>query len=65
MEYYLHTMKEEIKAVAQFSNNIRKKEQQALANGRKLLDIVKGLKDDDVILETINDSLHIKQKNYH
>ncbi len=33
------------------------------ANGRKLLDIVKGLKDDDVILETINDSLHIKQKN--
>ncbi len=39
MEYYLHTMKEEIKAVAQFSNNIRKKEQQALANGRKLLGI--------------------------
>lgn len=35
----------------------------ATANGKKLLDIIKGLKDDDVILETINDYLYIKQNN--
>lgn len=36
MEYYLHTLKEEIKGVSSESQNIRKKEQQALTNGRKL-----------------------------
>lgn len=35
----------------------------ATANGKKLLDIVKILKDDEVILETIKDYLYIKQKN--
>ncbi len=35
----------------------------ATANGKKLLDIVKILKDDEVILETINDYLYIKQNN--
>ena len=35
----------------------------ATANGKKLLDIVKILKDDEVTLETINDYLYIKQKN--
>jgi DNA polymerase III subunit beta len=35
----------------------------ATANGKKLLDIVKGLKDEDIILETINDYLYIKQNN--
>jgi len=35
----------------------------ATANGKKLLDIVKILKDDDVILETINDYLYIKQNS--
>ncbi|NPA74092.1 MAG: DNA polymerase III subunit beta [Epsilonproteobacteria bacterium] len=35
----------------------------ATANGKKLFDIVKILKDDDVTLETINDYLYIKQKN--
>lgn len=38
-------------------------EGEATANGKKLLDIVKILKDDDVVLETINDDLFIKQKN--
>ncbi len=33
----------------------------ASANGKKLLDIVKILKDDDVLLEIIDDSLYIKQ----
>ena len=36
---------------------------EATANGKKLLDIVKSLKDDDVTLETINDYLYIKQNN--
>lgn len=36
---------------------------QATANGKKLLDIIKSLKDDEVILETINDYLYIKQNN--
>lgn len=35
----------------------------ATANGKKLLDIIKSLKDDEVTLETINNYLHIKQKN--
>lgn len=35
----------------------------ATANGKKLLDIVKILKNDEVTLETINDYLYIKQKN--
>ena len=35
----------------------------ATANGKKLLDIVKILKDEDVILETINDYLYIKQNS--
>ena len=35
----------------------------ATANGKKLLDIIKILKDDEVTLETINDYLYIKQKN--
>ncbi len=35
----------------------------ATANGKKLLDIVKILKDDEVILETINDYLYIKQNS--
>ena len=36
---------------------------EATANGKKLLDIIKSLKDDEVILETINDYLFIKQNN--
>ncbi|WP_458700528.1 DNA polymerase III subunit beta [Sulfurospirillum sp. 1307] len=35
----------------------------ATANGKKLLDIVKILKDDDIVLETINDYLYIKQNS--
>lgn len=35
----------------------------ATANGKKILDIVKILKDDNITLETINDYLYIKQKN--
>ncbi|MBL0709163.1 MAG: DNA polymerase III subunit beta [Sulfurimonas sp.] len=35
----------------------------ATANGKKLLDIIKILKNDDVILETINDYLYIKQNS--
>lgn len=35
----------------------------ATANGKKLLDIVKILKNDEVTLETINDYLYIKQKS--
>lgn len=35
----------------------------ATANGKKLLDIVKSLKDDEIILETINDYLYIKQNS--
>lgn len=35
----------------------------ATANGKKLLDIIKILKDDEVILETIKDYLYIKQRN--
>lgn len=35
----------------------------ATANGSKLLNIIKILKDDEVILETINDYLYIKQKS--
>ena len=35
----------------------------ATANGKKLLDIIKILKDDEVILETINDNLYIKQNS--
>jgi len=33
----------------------------ATANGKKLLDIIKILKDEDITLETINDNLYIKQ----
>lgn len=36
---------------------------QATANGKKLLDIIKGLKEDEVVLETINDYLYIKQNS--
>jgi len=36
---------------------------QASANGKKLLDIIKSLKDDDIVLETINDYLHIQQSH--
>jgi len=35
----------------------------ATANGKKFLDIVKSLKDDDITLETINDYLYIKQNS--
>ena len=35
----------------------------ATANGKKLLDIIKSLKDDEIILETVNNYLYIKQKN--
>jgi len=35
----------------------------ATANGKKLLDIIKILKDEDIILETINDYLYIKQNS--
>ena len=35
----------------------------ATSNGKKLLDIIKILKDDEVILETINDNLYIKQNS--
>ena len=35
----------------------------ATANGKKLLDIIKSLKDDDITLETINDYLYIKQNS--
>ncbi len=47
-----------------FSKNIKIIETgNATANGKKLFDIVKILKDEDVILETINDYLYIKQKH--
>ncbi|MBL0703739.1 MAG: DNA polymerase III subunit beta [Sulfurospirillum sp.] len=35
----------------------------ATANGKRLLDIVKILKDEDLVLETINDYLYIKQNS--
>lgn len=35
----------------------------ATANGKKLLDIIKILKDDEIILETINEYLYIKQNS--
>ena len=35
----------------------------ATANGKKLLDIIKILKDDEITLETINDYLYIKQNS--
>ena len=35
----------------------------ATANGKKLLDIVRILKEGDIVLETIEDTLHIKQEN--
>ena len=35
----------------------------ATANGKKLLDIIKSLKDEEVMLETVNNYLYIKQKN--
>lgn len=35
----------------------------ATANGKKLLDIIKSLKDEDVMLESLNNYLYIKQKN--
>ena len=38
-------------------------EGKATANGKKLLDIVRILKEGDIILETVEDTLHIKQEN--
>ncbi|WP_457596116.1 DNA polymerase III subunit beta [Hydrogenimonas sp.] len=38
-------------------------EGQATANGKKLLDIVRILKEGDIILETVEETLHIKQKH--
>ena len=38
-------------------------EGKATANGKKLLDIVRILKEGDIVLETIEDMLHIKQGN--
>jgi DNA polymerase-3 subunit beta len=35
----------------------------ATANGKKLVDIIKALKNDELIIETNEDNLHIKQKN--
>ena len=35
----------------------------ATVNGKKLLDIIKILKEDDIVLELVNDMLHIKQQN--
>ncbi|MBR8461368.1 DNA polymerase III subunit beta [Campylobacter sp. faydin G-24] len=35
----------------------------ATANGKKLLDIIRSLKDEEVSLETVNNYLYIKQKN--
>ena len=35
----------------------------ATANGKKLLDIIRSLKDEEVTLETLNNYLYIKQKN--
>ncbi|MSN96251.1 DNA polymerase III subunit beta [Campylobacter sp. FMV-PI01] len=34
----------------------------ATANGKTILDVIKGLKDDDIIIETMNNFLYIKQK---
>lgn len=46
------------------TQNIRIVDQgKASANGKKLLDIVKILKDEEIVLETINDYLYIKQNN--
>ncbi len=38
-------------------------EGKATANGKKLLDIVRILKEGDIVLETIEDTLHIKQEH--
>lgn len=38
-------------------------EGKSTANGKKLLDIIKGLKDEDIVLESIQDYLYIKQRN--
>ncbi|CZE46163.1 DNA polymerase III subunit beta [Campylobacter geochelonis] len=38
-------------------------EGKATANGKKILDIIKGLKDEDVTIETMNNFLFIRQKN--
>lgn len=46
------------------TNQIRNVDEgKASANGKKLLDIVKILKDEEITLETINDYLYIKQNN--
>ncbi|MDD3463294.1 MAG: DNA polymerase III subunit beta [Sulfurospirillaceae bacterium] len=46
------------------TNNIKIINQgEASANGKKILDIIKSLKDDEIMLETINDYLYIKQNN--
>ncbi|MDD3324041.1 MAG: DNA polymerase III subunit beta [Sulfurospirillaceae bacterium] len=46
------------------TNNIKIINQgEASANGKKILDIVKSLKDDEIMLETINDYLYIKQNS--
>jgi DNA polymerase-3 subunit beta len=54
----------EIGLAYKVSNNIQISEDgEATANGKKLLDIIKGLKDGDVILETVEKYLYIKQNN--
>ena len=51
----------EIGIAMQTTNYKVKEDGKASANGKKLLNIIKVLKDDDISLEIENDSLHIKQ----
>ena len=52
----------EIGLLIKTDNLIIEQEGKATANGKKLLDIVRILKDEEITLEVINDYLHIQQK---
>ncbi|ANE35113.1 DNA polymerase III, beta subunit [Campylobacter iguaniorum] len=53
----------EIGLAYKIKNTIIQDEGSATANGKKLLDIIKSLKDGDIMLETIQNHLYIKQNN--
>ncbi|ANE33402.1 DNA polymerase III subunit beta [Campylobacter hyointestinalis] len=53
----------EIGLAYKVKNAVINDEGKATANGKKLLDIIKSLKDGDIMLETIQNHLYIKQNN--
>ncbi|HIP41513.1 MAG TPA: DNA polymerase III subunit beta [Campylobacterales bacterium] len=52
----------EIGLLIKTDGSIIEEEGKATANGKKLLDIIRILKDDEITLQVINDHLHIQQK---